>query len=52
MRDKEIGEAKFILQVHHQVEHLRLDGDIERDTGSSATMPLNAWGKRCICSAA
>ena len=30
MGDEEIGQAQFALQVHHQVDHLRLHGDIER----------------------
>jgi hypothetical protein len=29
VRNEEIGEAKLALQVHHQVENLRLDRDIE-----------------------
>ena len=28
--DEEIGKAHLALQVHHQVEHLRLDRDVER----------------------
>src|SRR5262252_7807697 len=30
MRDEEIGEAQLLLEVHEQVEHLRLHRDIER----------------------
>src|ERR1700738_3109910 len=29
VRNEEIGQAELALQVHHQVEDLRLNGDIE-----------------------
>ena len=28
--DEQIGEAELAAQVHEQVEHLRLDRDVER----------------------
>ena len=30
MGDEEVGQAQFALQVDHQVDHLRLHGDVER----------------------
>ncbi len=30
VRDEKVGDAHFLLQVHQQVEHLRLDRDVER----------------------
>ena len=30
VRDEQVGEAELLLQVHHQVEHLRLHRDVER----------------------
>src|SRR5260370_707860 len=29
VRDEEIGEAQFLLEIHEQVEHLRLHRDVE-----------------------
>ena len=28
--DEQVGEAEFLLQVHQQVDHLRLHRDVER----------------------
>ena len=30
VRDEKISEPQFALQIHHQIEHLRLDRDVER----------------------
>ena len=30
MRDEQIGEPQPLLQVHEQIDHLRLDRDVER----------------------
>ena len=30
VRDEQIGQALLLLQVHHQIEHLRLDRHVER----------------------
>jgi hypothetical protein len=30
VRDKHVGESEFLLEIPHQVQHLCLDGDIER----------------------
>ena len=55
VRDEKIGQTKLGLQIFQQVEHLRLDRDIERETGSSATTkvgferPMRA---RCRCAGA
>jgi Rps23 Pro-64 3,4-dihydroxylase Tpa1-like proline 4-hydroxylase len=36
--DEQIGEAEFVLEVHEQVQHLRLHRDVSAETGSSATI--------------
>ena len=30
MRDEQIGKAEFVLQIHHQVQYLCLDRDVQR----------------------
>ncbi|MCY1380127.1 hypothetical protein D9M69_679170 [compost metagenome] len=29
MTDEEIGQSMFLLQIHEQIDHLRLNGDIK-----------------------
>jgi len=35
--NEKIREAEFLLKVFEEVDDLGLDGDVEADTGSSAT---------------
>ena len=33
MTDEEIAEPQPVLQIHEQIDHLRLDGDVQRRDG-------------------
>src|ERR1035441_795485 len=45
MRDKEIRELEFALQILEQIDDLRLDGDVERRHGLGADNELGVEGK-------
>src|SRR5690606_7074282 len=46
VRDEEIAEAELLLQIHEQVDDLRLDGHIERGNGLIANDELRVDGGR------
>mmetsp|Transcript_28784 Transcript_28784/g.54668 ORF Transcript_28784/g.54668 Transcript_28784/m.54668 type:complete len:326 (+) Transcript_28784:3767-4744(+) len=46
MADKEVGEAKFVLEIAHQVQHLGLHRHIERTGRFIADDQLGFGGKR------
>jgi hypothetical protein len=38
--DEQVGEPELVAQVHEEVQHLRLDRDVERGHASSQTMKV------------
>ena len=46
MGDEEIGQLEFLLQILHQVDDLRLDGDIERGDRLVRDDQLRSQGER------
>src|SRR5690606_9922058 len=46
VRDEQIAETALLLQIHEQVDHLRLDGHVERGYRLIAYDQLRIKGKR------
>jgi hypothetical protein len=42
VRHEDVGEAELVLEVVEQVDDLRLDRHVERETGSSAMISLGS----------
>src|SRR6185369_9086488 len=46
VRDEEVGQPELVLQVHQQVDDLRLDGDVERGDRLVEHEELRVRGQR------
>ena len=46
VRDEEVRQAELVLEAHHQVQHLRLDRDVERRDGLVGDDELRLDGER------
>ena len=43
VRDEHVGEFFLLLQVHHQIQDLRLNGNVQRGNGLVADDELRLW---------